>query len=1079
MWLISSLDFFADRVVRAIHGHDCARAVSYWLDRLANRTTACYDACTIGGPDRYRPVNGANIHEARKFRRKYVLPRRRLVRRRNGELRWERLTPGEDTLNSRTYQECDIPLSSLSEFGEGWVLYFWTLKMVGFVCVVAMFVAIGSWHDMLHRRGRTALEPHSKQSSPVDSSIVNQMLGKLGSAECVRFAVVCFDDQCGETRHRHICPAPHPVNAVVNILVVGIFALFVMALRRTHLGTSHYVKSVEGATGLRTEDYSVLVENPPADAEDPDEWHKFFCQFGDVAYVTVAKADGNLVWKCLEPRQLMAQLYRDNPALLTDRFAVVDENAAAGLSPLKDDDEPHRGADAMKRLRHRKSTNPSFSLVERDDVLLRGKAADVEDGDLDVGDEDAEGGPEDSLPAMAPWYHGGKLELTPDLMTLAAKIDEAEAEAAAAASSVEAKKERWWFGAGDYAPLRIMTIKNPVVRYTHPYIVWRWLRMELVNGFPHYLGTMRQADRDMIAQRLFDECPKELSNELKWLAEGNKYRTVKVFVTFETIRGRRECLTGLGNSKHLPAELKFRGQHALFATIPPAPEQVIWWNLGVGQWQRFKDDVFSLFITSMLVMVAYCFALFVSVQDEKEHKNSPQVLRAFGFAVWGQLYQTMCTQTFGWIATQEHHHDEDAKQLSLLLRYSFLKCITSVIFILTIPKTETLSVRSVTTMKTFLYADAVVGPFMRYVDIFQQIKRFLARFLPNQAVMNWAHLSPAHDIADSYSNVVKTIFLGLFVLAVVPSAPILTAASCLTSYWVDKHAICRMWSWNARAKPAKWTAETVQNLLGLVLIGAMMKTQQLYKNWPFDNLCRAVDEASGEPLVAPEAAWRRTRALNGDVWVHCVPEPTSLLGRRGHTSLNLWLTPQPWMSEDHQRAIHIYSVGSVVITVTLLLYFWGRTALDLAKHVFCMNKTLTLEKPGEERLPTFSDHGGRRAAYIPTVMDGSFMFPLLQTDVTLMDEVHIPWLADYGRTNLASDIGLDATAQGLHHRFSVIKRYGSPGAGKRASDMRGYVPSVSVLAAEAMDTPRDTPPIERKKTRADSADYMVHHGTDF
>jgi hypothetical protein len=43
-------------------------------------------------------------------------------------------------------------------------------------------------------------------------------------------------------------------------------------------------------------------------------------------------------------------------------------------------------------------------------------------------------------------------------------------------------------------------------------------------------------------------------------------------------------------------------------------------------------------------------------------------------------------------------------------------------------------------MKTMLYADAVIGPMFRYIDIFSFIKRFLSRWLPNQPMMDAAHL---------------------------------------------------------------------------------------------------------------------------------------------------------------------------------------------------------------------------------------------------------------------------------------------------------------------------------------------------
>lgn len=168
------------------------------------------------------------------------------------------------------------------------------------------------------------------------------------------------------------------------------------------------------------------------------------------------------------------------------------------------------------------------------------------------------------------------------------------------------------------------------------------------------------------------------------------------------------------------------------------------WNLGVSAFQRFKDDVFSLFITCLLIWASYTFALYVSSRDEDYEKEvppkHPQYGKALGFAIWGQVYNQMCTNTFGWLASQLNNHDHDAAQLNLLLRYTLLKCVNSIMYIVVTPRASTLTLRSVSAMKMMLYADAVIGPMLRYIDIFSFIKRFFSRWLPNQPLMDWAHL---------------------------------------------------------------------------------------------------------------------------------------------------------------------------------------------------------------------------------------------------------------------------------------------------------------------------------------------------
>lgn len=52
-------------------------------------------------------------------------------------------------------------------------------------------------------------------------------------------------------------------------------------------------------------DYSVEVENPPADACDPEEWKEYFSQFGTVTCVTVAIHNTDLVKALVQRRRLL------------------------------------------------------------------------------------------------------------------------------------------------------------------------------------------------------------------------------------------------------------------------------------------------------------------------------------------------------------------------------------------------------------------------------------------------------------------------------------------------------------------------------------------------------------------------------------------------------------------------------------------------------------------------------------------------------------------------------------------------------------------------------------------------------
>ena len=69
--------------------------------------------------------------------------------------------------------------------------------------------------------------------------------------------------------YKHICPEPTPLRASLDLVVVLLYVVFILSLRRTHAETSDYVKTLEDVQHVQTSDYSIMVENPPPDATDP------------------------------------------------------------------------------------------------------------------------------------------------------------------------------------------------------------------------------------------------------------------------------------------------------------------------------------------------------------------------------------------------------------------------------------------------------------------------------------------------------------------------------------------------------------------------------------------------------------------------------------------------------------------------------------------------------------------------------------------------------------------------------------------------------------------------------------------
>jgi hypothetical protein len=75
------------------------------------------------------------------------------------------------------------------------------------------------------------------------------------------------------------------------------------------LSFRYYRKKMVTAIDLQqqtAQDYSVRVHNPPRDADNADEWHEFFKQFGDVVNITICKNNGSLL-RALAEAKLVEQ----------------------------------------------------------------------------------------------------------------------------------------------------------------------------------------------------------------------------------------------------------------------------------------------------------------------------------------------------------------------------------------------------------------------------------------------------------------------------------------------------------------------------------------------------------------------------------------------------------------------------------------------------------------------------------------------------------------------------------------------------------------------------------------------------
>ncbi|CAN0338404.1 unnamed protein product, partial [Ectocarpus sp. 13 AM-2016] len=134
-------------------------------------------------------------------------------------------------------------------------------------------------------------------------------------------------------------------------------------------------------------------------------------------------------------------------------------------------------------------------------------------------------------------------------------------------------------------------------------------------------------------------------------------------------------------------------------------------------------------------------------------------------------------------------------QASMMFKLVTARAINSafLLFIITSDE-EQLEPDTLTKILSILIADAFTGPLLRLTnlpDLFG--RKVIAPKAKTQAEMNVFFQGAPWNLAERYTDMIKTVFVGLFYSAIVPTGLIVTAVAMMMLYWVDKYSLLRLW----------------------------------------------------------------------------------------------------------------------------------------------------------------------------------------------------------------------------------------------------------------------------------------------
>jgi Calcium-activated chloride channel len=241
-----------------------------------------------------------------------------------GNKQLQRAEPGEKHFDTALYQPIFTPHKQLGDFGLGVGLYFSTLRAITVITLLAGILNIPNFMYF------SSTQYNDPNSNPIDVGNFTQQAKLLvkGSAICVDTTWVYCEDCINNTK---IIPKSRLMNATNT--VTGEKGYF--ALKNNCVGTTIEQAMISYATLLflllstialnvylnrmeiafdedeqTAQDYSIMIDNPPEDATDPQEWHNFFKEaFGaHVTACTIAVDNDLLVRTLVSRRELLRRI---------------------------------------------------------------------------------------------------------------------------------------------------------------------------------------------------------------------------------------------------------------------------------------------------------------------------------------------------------------------------------------------------------------------------------------------------------------------------------------------------------------------------------------------------------------------------------------------------------------------------------------------------------------------------------------------------------------------------------------------------------------------------------------------------
>jgi hypothetical protein len=308
------------------------------------------------------------------------------------------------------------------------------------------------------------------------------------------------------------------------------------------------------------------------------------------------------------------------------------------------------------------------------------------------------------------------------------------------------------------------------------------------------------------------------------------YRPWRVFITFAKQKDQRECLKRTAVSYYRVVTGSAPGSEANFGgsllniSRSPEPGDVLYYNSQYSRLNRWLRIVVSFSIaTAALVLV------FVIIRALRKAGTGAT-------AIFIQIVNAILPAFVLFLTNYvERHVERSDEQMSILLKLVVVRCINSAVLIyLAAPGVEKFSAEHLAHIQSILIADAVTAPILRAVNIPKLLNEYyFAGQVATQEELNVLFTPADWSLAERYTDMLKTLFVGFFYAVPLPSGLIITCFTMLSTYVVDKYSLMRQWKQNIGLDES---LSTVARYFLLIIVFAHVAVSKGYfADWPYSD----------------------------------------------------------------------------------------------------------------------------------------------------------------------------------------------------------------------------------------------------